>query len=159
MYGNPETTPGGRALKFYASVRIEVRKGETLEGPNGAVGARTKCKVVKNKVAPPFKKCEFDLMFGRGIAREGEVLDLGVEYEYIQKSGAWFAYGGERIGQGRENAREYLRAHPETMLEIEQKVKTRILGLLTPPTEEKPDKKLTKKAPNIDTDTDEFDPV
>jgi recombination protein RecA len=164
MYGNPETTPGGRALKFYASVRIEVRKGETLEGPNGAVGARTKCKVVKNKVAPPFKKCEFDLMFGRGIAREGEVLDLGVEYEFVQKSGAWFAYDGERIGQGRENAREYLRSHPETMLAIEEKIKSKIFGIIAANAakakeeEEKEKEDKTKKSKKV-IETEEFDPA
>jgi recombination protein RecA len=163
MYGNPETTPGGRALKFYASVRIEVRKGETLEGPNGAIGARTKCKVVKNKVAPPFKKCEFDLMFGRGIAREGEVLDLGVSEGFVDKSGAWFAYQGERIGQGRENAREYLRSHPEMMAEIEQKIRSKLMAVLAPQEEEKPEekpeKKSSKKAAAVESETDEFDPV
>jgi recombination protein RecA len=166
MYGNPETTPGGRALKFYASVRIEVRKGETLEGPNGPVGARTKCKVVKNKVAPPFEKCEFDLMFGRGIAREGEVLDLGVKYEIIDKSGAWFAYNGERIGQGRENAREYLRSHPELMLEIEDQIKEILIPKSVPgasaAADTSADESATaakpKKGKKV-VETEEFDPA
>jgi recombination protein RecA len=123
MYGNPETTPGGRALKFYASVRIEVRKGETLEENGQSIGVRTRCKVVKNKVAPPFKKCEFDVLFGKGIQREGEILDLATQAEIIKKSGSWFSYDGERIAQGRDNTREYLKAHPEMAAAVEEKVK------------------------------------
>ncbi len=123
VYGNPETTPGGRALKFYSSVRIEVRKGEPIKNGAEIIGARTKCKVVKNKVAPPFKECEFDMMFGQGIDRVGEVCDLAVDLDIIKKSGAWFSYNGQKIGQGRENAKEYLRTNPDIMKEIEEKVK------------------------------------
>ena len=123
VYGNPETTPGGRALKFYSSVRIEVRKGEPIKNGAEIIGARTKCKVVKNKVAPPFKECEFDMMFGQGIDRVGEVCDLAVDLDIFKKSGAWFSYNGQKIGQGRENAKEYLRSNPDIMKEIEEKVK------------------------------------
>lgn len=123
VYGNPETTPGGRALKFYSSVRIEVRKGEPIKNGAEIIGARTKCKVVKNKVAPPFKECEFDMMFGQGIDRVGEVCDLAVDLDIIKKSGAWFSYNGQKIGQGRENAKEYLRSNPDIMKEIEEKIK------------------------------------
>ena len=123
VYGNPEISPGGRALKFYSSVRIEVRKGEPIKNGAEIIGARTKCKVVKNKVAPPFKECEFDMMFGQGIDRVGEVCDLAVDLDIIKKSGAWFSYNGQKIGQGRENAKEYLRSNPDIMKEIEEKVK------------------------------------
>ena len=123
VYGNPETTPGGRALKFYSSVRIEVRKGEPIKNGAEIIGASTKCKVVKNKVALPFKECEFDMMFGQGIDRVGEVCDLAVDLDIIKKSGAWFSYNGQKIGQGRENAKEYLRSNPDIMKEIEEKVK------------------------------------
>ena len=123
VYGNPEPTHGGRALKFYSSVRIEVRKGEPIKNGAEIIGARTKCKVVKNKVAPPFKECEFDMMFGQGIDRVGEVCDLAVDLDIIKKSGAWFSYNGQKIGQGRENAKEYLRSNPDIMKEIEEKVK------------------------------------
>ncbi|MCL0032161.1 recombinase RecA [Peptococcaceae bacterium] len=122
MFGNPETTPGGRALKFYASVRIEVKKSEQIKQGSEAVGNRIKAKVVKNKVAPPFKQAEFDIMYGTGISREGSVLDTAVEFKIVQKSGAWYAYQGERLGQGRENAKEFLKQHPELMQEIERKV-------------------------------------
>lgn len=123
MYGNPETTPGGRALKFYSSVRIEVRKGETLKNGSEVYGARTKCKVVKNKVAPPFKECEFDMIFGKGISRTGEVLDIAVDLEIIKKSGAWFSYNDAKIGQGRDNSKKFLEDNPEIMKEIEEKIK------------------------------------
>ena len=122
VYGNPEVTPGGRALKFYASVRIEVRKSENLKSGSEQYGNRVKCKVVKNKVAPPFKTAEFDILFGKGINKTGEILDLGVELELIEKSGAWFSYNGERIGQGRDNARKFLDDHPEIRDEIEKKI-------------------------------------
>ena len=125
MYGNPETTPGGRALKFYASVRIEVRRGEQIKNGSEVIGNRTKCKVVKNKVAPPFKECEFDIMYGKGISRTGEVVDLAVNFNIIQKSGAWFSYNGAKIGQGRDNAKEYLQNNPEIMKEIEEKIKVK----------------------------------
>ncbi|MCM1577590.1 MAG: recombinase RecA [Ruminococcus sp.] len=122
-YGNPETTPGGRALKFYSSVRIEVRKGETIKVGSEPIGARTKCKVVKNKVAPPFKECEFDMIFGKGIDRIGEVCDLAEELGIIKKSGSWFSYNDQKIGQGRENAKEYLKSNPEELQVIEEKIK------------------------------------
>lgn len=123
IYGNPETTPGGRALKFYSSVRIEVRKGEAIKNGSEIIGNRTKCKVVKNKVSPPFKECEFDLLFGKGISRDGEVIDLAVDLDIINKSGAWFSYNGNKIGQGRDNAKEWLRNNPDSMKEIEAKIK------------------------------------
>ncbi|MDR2531789.1 MAG: recombinase RecA [Oscillospiraceae bacterium] len=122
-YGNPETTPGGRALKFYASVRIEVRKSEPIKNGTEIVGARTKCKVQKNKVAPPFKSCEFDMIFGKGISKDGEILDIATEIGVTRKSGAWFYYGDERLGQGRENSKEFLSQNPDLMSEIEQKVR------------------------------------
>ena len=122
MYGNPETTPGGRALKFYASVRIDVRKGESIKVNGESVGSRTKCKVVKNKVAPPFKETEYDIIFGEGISVEGEIIDLASSLDIINKSGAWFSYGEERLGQGRDNAKEYLKQHPEIAEEIRQKI-------------------------------------
>lgn len=123
MFGNPETTPGGRALKFYSSIRLEVRRGEALKNGNDLVGSRTKLKVVKNKVAPPFKTAEVDLIFGLGISREGEVLDIAVEHELVEKSGAWFAYQGEKIGQGRENAKVFLKENPKMLAEIEAKIR------------------------------------
>ncbi len=126
IYGNPETTPGGRALKFYSSVRIEVRKGEAIKNGGEVIGNRTKCKVVKNKVSPPFKECEFDMFFGKGISREGEVVDLAVELDIIHKSGAWFSYEGDKIGQGRDNTKEWLRTHPAEAKEIEDKIKSKI---------------------------------
>ena len=123
MFGNPETTTGGRALKFYASVRLDVRKGETLKQGGEIVGSHTKVKVVKNKVAPPFKQAEFDIMFGTGISREGEILDLASDCSVVNKSGAWYSYNGEKIGQGRENAKVFLKDNPEICLEIENKVR------------------------------------
>ncbi len=123
MFGNPETTTGGRALKFYASVRLDVRRIEALKAGGEVVGNRTRVKVVKNKVAPPFREAEFDIMFGQGISKEGDILDLAVEENIIQKSGAWFAYNDEKIGQGRENAKQFLKEHPELMDEVEQKVR------------------------------------
>ena len=122
MFGNPETTPGGRALKFYASVRIEVRKGEAIKDGSDTIGNRTKCKVIKNKVAPPFKSCEFDMIFGHGISRTGEVLDYAIELDIIKKSGAWFSYNDMRIGQGRENTKNVLDDNPDVMKEIEDKI-------------------------------------
>ncbi len=123
MFGNPETTTGGRALKFYASVRMDVRRIEALKQGGEVVGNRTRIKVVKNKIAPPFKEAEFDIMFGRGISREGDILDLGVNLGIVQKSGAWFAYNDSKIGQGRENAKNFLAENPQVMEEIEQKVR------------------------------------
>ena len=123
MFGNPETTTGGRALKFYSSIRLDVRRIEAIKQGGEMVGNRTRIKVVKNKVAPPFREAEFDIMFGKGISKEGDVLDLAASVGIVQKSGAWFAYGGDKIGQGRENAKAYLREHPEIMDEIEHKVR------------------------------------
>lgn len=123
MFGNPETTTGGRALKFYSSIRLDVRRIEALKQGGEMVGNRTRIKVVKNKVAPPFREAEFDIMFGKGISKEGDVLDLAASVGIVQKSGAWFAYGGDKIGQGRENAKAYLCEHPEIMDEIEHKVR------------------------------------
>ena len=123
MFGNPETTTGGRALKFYSSIRLDVRRIEALKQGGEMVGNRTRIKVVKNKVAPPFREAEFDIMFGKGISKEGDVLDLAASVGIVQKSGAWFAYGGDKIGQGIENAKACLREHPEIMDEIEHKVR------------------------------------
>ena len=125
MYGNPETTPGGRALKFYASVRIEVRKGETIKSGNQIIGASTRCKVVKNKVAPPFKECQFDLMYGTGISRTGEVLDLAVDLDIIKKGGSWFSYKDQKLGQGRDNVKEILKSDEALMKEIEEQILAR----------------------------------
>lgn len=123
MFGNPETTTGGRALKFYASIRLDVRRVETLKQSGEMVGNRTKIKVVKNKIAPPFKEAEFDIMFGEGISREGDILDLAVNTGVVNKSGAWYAYNGEKIGQGRENAKTYLKQNPAVCQEIEERVR------------------------------------
>ena len=123
MFGNPETTTGGRALKFYASVRLDVRRTETLKQGGEMVGNHVKVKVVKNKVAPPFKQAEFDIMFGTGISREGEILDLAAECNVVNKSGAWYSYNGDRIGQGRENVKIFLKDHPDICEEIEKKVR------------------------------------
>ncbi|MGE5583072.1 MAG: recombinase RecA [Bacillota bacterium] len=129
MFGNPETTPGGRALKFYSSVRLEVRKVETIKQGNDIVGSRTKVKVVKNKVAPPFKDAEFDMLYGEGISQAGCILDMAVDLNIVNKSGAWFSYGENRIGQGRDNAREFLRKDPKLLKEIENKVRVAV-GLI-----------------------------
>lgn len=123
MFGNPETTTGGRALKFYSSIRMDVRRIESLKQGGEVIGNRTRIKVVKNKIAPPFKEAEFDIMFGKGISREGDVLDLAAGENIVNKSGAWYAYEGNKIGQGRENAKIYLKEHPEVMEEIERKVR------------------------------------
>ncbi|MBM7698262.1 recombinase RecA [Kurthia huakuii] len=123
MFGNPETTTGGRALKFYSSIRLEVRRAETIKQGSDMVGNRTKIKVVKNKVAPPFKVAEVDIMYGEGISYVGEVVDLGVDQDIVQKSGSWFAYGDERLGQGRENAKQFLKDNPDVCAEIAQKIR------------------------------------
>lgn len=123
MFGNPEVTPGGRALKFYASVRIDVRRIETLKQGNEAVGNRTRAKILKNKVAPPFKQAEFDIIYGEGISREGTLLDMGCDMDLVQKSGAWFSFGDDRLGQGRENARQFLKDNPDIALIIERKIR------------------------------------
>ena len=123
VYGNPEVTSGGNALKYYASVRLDVRRTETLKSGGEAIGSHTRVKIVKNKVAPPFKEAEFDVIYGQGISRDGEMLDLAVKLDIVQKSGAWFSYKEDRLGQGRDNTREYLKAHPELMAEIEVQVR------------------------------------
>lgn len=131
MFGSPETTTGGKALKFYSSVRLDVRRIETLKGGTEAVGNRTRVKVVKNKVAPPFKQAEFDILYGEGISREGSLIDLGVDTGLVKKSGAWYTYEGEQLGQGKENSRRYLKENPELANEIEQKIKSK-LGIGVP---------------------------
>lgn len=123
MFGNPETTPGGRALKFYSSVRLEVRRAETLKQGTEMIGNRTRIKVVKNKVAPPFKQAEVDIMYGEGISKEGEILDIASDIDIVEKSGAWYSYEGERLGQGRENAKQFLVEHPEMFADINSKVR------------------------------------
>lgn len=130
MFGNPETTPGGRALKFYSSVRLEVRRAETLKNGQEIVGSRTRVKVVKNKVAPPFKQAEFDILYGQGISQEGSLLDIGTALNppIIVKSGAWYSYEGQKIGQGKENAREWLKQNPEKAAEIDRRIKERVLA-------------------------------
>lgn len=120
MFGNPETTTGGRALKFYASIRMEIRKGEVIKSAGDVTGNRARVKVVKNKVAPPFRNCEFDIMYGTGISREGTILDLGASMDIIEKSGTWYSYKGERLGQGKENVKLFLKEHPETADEVER---------------------------------------
>jgi recombination protein RecA len=129
MFGNPETTTGGRALKFYASVRVDIRRIASIKDGDQIIGGRTRVKVVKNKVAPPFREAEFDVMYGEGISREGDLLDLAVEKRIVEKSGAWFAYGGERLGQGRENAKQFLKENPDVRRAIEERVR-RELGLV-----------------------------
>jgi recombination protein RecA len=123
MFGNPETTPGGRALKFYSSIRLEVRRAEQLKVGNDMVGNKTKIKVVKNKVAPPFRTADVDIMYGEGISKEGEIIDMGSELDIIQKSGSWYSYNDERLGQGRENAKQFLKENPELAREIEDKIR------------------------------------
>jgi recombination protein RecA len=130
MFGNPETTTGGRALKFYASVRVDIRRIGAIKDGDSVVGGRTRVKIVKNKVAPPFREAEFDVMYGEGISREGDLLDLAVDRKIVEKSGTWFAYSGERLGQGRENVKQFLRDNPETFRSIEAKVRKE-LGLVT----------------------------
>ena len=123
MFGNPETTTGGNALKFYASVRLDIRRTGNIKKGEEVIGSETKVKVVKNKVAPPFKTAEFDILYGEGISREGEIIDMGVDARILDKSGAWYAYNGEKIGQGKDNAREFLRENPDLAREIENKVR------------------------------------
>ncbi|KRN89057.1 recombinase RecA [Ligilactobacillus ceti] len=146
MFGNPETTPGGRALKFYSTVRLEVRRGETIKNGSDIMGNRTKIKVVKNKVAPPFRVAIVDIMYGEGISKTGELIDMAVEKDIINKSGSWFSYGDVRIGQGRENAKTYMKEHPEVMNEIVAKVRTAYGIGDDETTEEAPTKETAKKA-------------
>ena len=147
MFGNPEVTPGGRALKFYSSVRLEVRRAEQLKQGQEVVGNRTKIKVVKNKVAPPFRVAEVDIMYGEGISREGELIDLAVEYEIVDKSGAWYSYNGERMGQGKENVKTYLKENPAIIEEIDSILRNE-LGFNGKPKEEAKKDKKDKKEEN-----------
>lgn len=144
MFGNPETTSGGRALKFYSSVRLDVRRIETLKQGDEMIGNRTRVKVVKNKVAPPFKQAEFDIMYGLGISKEGNILDAGVTADIVKKSGSWYSYGEERLGQGRENAKDFLRENPKISDEIEMAVRIKY-GLIKKDESEEAD---TKKVEN-----------
>ena len=132
MYGSPEVTPGGRALKFYSSVRLDIRRVEAIKDGTEVIGNRTRVKVVKNKVAAPFKQAEFDIMYGQGISREGSVLEVAVELGYVKRAGAWFTYEGEQLGQGRENVKTYLRENPQLMLEIDTRVREHLANLLKP---------------------------
>ncbi|HMT63057.1 MAG TPA: DNA recombination/repair protein RecA, partial [Microthrixaceae bacterium] len=124
--GPPETTPGGRALKFYSSVRLDIRRIESIKDGAEIVGNRTRVKVVKNKVAPPFRQAEFDIMYGQGISREGSLLDIGVDFGFVKKSGAWYTYEGEQLGQGRENAKSFLTENPELMVEVSEKIRAHL---------------------------------
>ena len=137
MFGNPETTTGGNALKFYASVRLDIRRVGSIKKGEEVIGSETKVKVVKNKVAPPFKQADFDILYGEGISREGEVVDLGSQHGIVDKSGAWYSYNGDRIGQGKDNAREYLREHPALALEIENRIRERV-GIIARAPEQPP---------------------
>ena len=157
MFGNPETTTGGRALKFYSSVRMDVRRIESLKQAGEVVGNRTRVKIVKNKVAPPFKEAEFDIMFGKGISKEGDILDLAVQYDIVHKGGSWFSYGDRRLGQGRDNVKEIIKNEPELAAELEQKIKDKIAEDIEKAKEErvakanaskpapKPEKKITRE--------------
>ena len=145
MFGNPETTTGGNALKFYASVRLDIRRTGSIKKGDEVIGNETRVKVVKNKVAPPFREAHFDILFGEGISREGEVVELGVLHKLVEKSGAWYSYKGEKIGQGKDNAREYLREHPEIAFEIENKVRE-VLGVALLDAGEDSNKKAAAKA-------------
>ncbi len=138
MFGNPETTTGGRALKFYSSVRVDIRRIAAIKDGENVVGNRTKAKVVKNKVAPPFREAEFDIMYGEGVSREGDILDLGVKHELVEKSGSWYSFQAERIGQGRENAKQFLRDHPELTATLDVELR-RVLGMTKPPLTENGD--------------------
>ncbi|MCL2003271.1 MAG: recombinase RecA [Oscillospiraceae bacterium] len=155
-YGNPEVTTGGRALKFYASVRLEVKRIETLKSGTEMIGNRTRCRVVKNKVAPPFREAEFDIIYGEGISRTGELIDLGLQIDAVQKSGSWFSMGETRLGQGRDGARQYLKEHPETMAELEDIIRRNAASLQTGSRRAKPDSAARGGRPvAIEVDDDE----
>ncbi len=151
MFGNPETTPGGRALKFYASVRLDIRRVESIKQDGEVIGNRTRVKVVKNKVAPPFREAEFDIIYGKGVSKEGNILDIAVNLDIIEKSGSWFSYNGERIGQGRENAKDYLVQNPKVAEEIEKKIRENYAAAF--------EKSLGEDEPNAEQETEpeEFD--
>lgn len=171
LYGNPETTPGGRALKFYASVRMDVRRGEPIKDGNRIIGNRTKVKISKNKVAPPFRECEFDIMYGKGISRSGEVVDVATQLDIIKKSGSWFSYGEQRLGQGRDNVKAILEGDPELMKEIEAKILERKDELIPTAKKKKKDKLAEAAAeaaekqaqeelpPDVPEPNDAFDPI
>lgn len=171
VYGNPETTPGGRALKFYSSVRIEVRRVEAIKDGSEVIGNRTKCKICKNKVAPPFKECEFDIMFGQGISKVGEILDIAVELDIIKKSGSWFSYEGQKIGQGRDNAKKFLLDNSDIMAEVEKRIKDNAdkVQMISSKTKKKAEVKAAAKAATTansvavsaedDDDFEEFSPA
>ena len=146
IYGNPETTPGGRALKFYSTIRIEVRRGEQIKNGSEVIGNRTRCKVVKNKVAPPFKECEFDIMYGHGISRTGEVLDIATDLGIVKKGGAWYSYNEMKLGQGRDNSKDFLRDNPEIMAEIEKQIVERAEDVVMSSKKNKKNAKLEEKA-------------
>lgn len=167
IYGNPETTTGGRALKFYASVRMDIRKGEAIKNGTEIIGNNVKCKIVKNKVAPPFKVASFEILYGEGISRFGELVDLGAQYDIIKKSGTWFSYGENRIGQGKENAKQFLRDNPDIADEVERRIREKLAGETqdSEDTAAKPaDKKTSVKAAaakpsaaDIDVSADDFE--
>ena len=152
MFGNPETTTGGRALKFYASIRLDVRKIDTIKQGNDPVGSRTRIKVVKNKVAPPFKQAEFDIMYGEGISHEGSLIDMGTAFEILDKSGTWYSYQGTRLGQGKENVKAYLKEHADTALEIENKIREKLF-VQEEQTEEKIEEPTKKSKVTADNET------
>ena len=154
-YGNPETTTGGRALKFYASVRIDVRRADSIKQGTESLGNRTRAKIVKNKVAPPFKTAEFDIIYGEGVSRLGSIIDMGVDLDIVSKSGAWYSYEGTRLGQGKENAKETLEAQPELIAEIEEKIRTKILVEGVTPKK----KSSSKKSSAADTDQEAPEPL
>ncbi len=157
VYGNPEVTTGGRALKFYATMRLEVRKVETLKQGDQSIGNKVKVKIVKNKVAPPFKLAEFDIMYGTGISREGDTLDCAVQYDIVDKAGAWYSYHGQRIGQGRENVKAYLKENPEVLYEIEEQVRNALSGDPQPEEDragEEPDSELLQEMDTFEDDMD-----
>jgi recombination protein RecA len=149
MFGNPETTTGGNALKFYATQRLDIRRIGAIKDGEAVIGNRTRVKVVKNKVAPPFKEVEFDIMYGVGISREGDVLDLAVNENVVEKSGAWFSYGGERVGQGREQAKAFLKEHPETLADIEGKLLERFGVRKAPAAEPAPEPQPEERKPRV----------
>ena len=162
LYGNPETTPGGRALKFYSSVIIDVRKGEAIKEHGEQIGSRTKIKIKKNKVAPPFKECEFDLIYGKGISRMGEVIDIAVELDIIKKSGSWFSYGDTKLGQGKDNVRAILEKDPEMLAEIEEKIKENkdaLDSIGTSHDDDELDAKAEKAAMGTSDDIDDIDAI
>ena len=157
MYGNPETTPGGKALKFYASVRLDIRKVENLKNGTDEYGSHVRCKVVKNKVAPPFKVAEFDILYGQGISKASEILDMAVNFELIEQSGAWFSYAGQRIGQGKDNARKFLDDNPEMSAEVERLVREKAASSRNSDFEEGDDEPLDIRLLDMDEDGDELD--